>query len=410
MHNIVILNLPPLNNSSVNNPDIVNFSIIDPKETAQATRKHFDALIDYTHNSIMDKKILIKTLIHAGRTAPSADNSQPWRFESHGNSLSVIYDFARVQGQTFPANSPATLLSLGATIENITELSRYYGIEADLFCSIESLSTTCSGAKISFQSINSPESTIPPTTHPISERHTNRFAYHKTAVPRPVIDHTAILTENSARLVIIDQKPAIHEIALLIKLASEIRFQTQEVHEWLGKCLRFTKEDVKKADGLDIQTLDLPPGGSVFLKFISSWKRMKLLNRIGAYKLLAQIDSAPIKAAPAIVAIIAPATAQGAIDAGRLLCRAWTYLNTQNIAVHPYYVVADQLARLEGKTVPEKLIEQVQDINQQCTKELSLKEGETLHMFLRAGYPKRNNPTRSLRLPEETVFTDLSGS
>ena len=358
----------------------------------------------------MDEKTLIKALIRSGRTAPSADNSQPWCFEWDGSSLAVIYDFARVQGQTFPANSPATLLSLGATIENITELSIYYGIKVDLLCSIESLSTTCSGAKISFQSVNSPELTRPSTNHPVFERHTNRFAYHKTAVPPPVVDNTTKFTENSARLMVIDQKPLINEIALLIKLASEIRFQTQEVHEWLGKCLRFTKEDVKKADGLDIRTLDLPPGGSVFLKFISSWKRMKQLNRMGIYKLLAQIDSAPIKVAPIIVAIIAPATPQGAIDAGRLLCRAWTYLNTQGVAVHPYYVVADQLARLKNKTMPEKLIGQVQGLNQQCTSALSLEEGETLHMFLRAGYPKRKNPTRSLRLPEETVFTDLSGS
>ncbi len=352
----------------------------------------------------------IKLLVQSGLQAPSADNSQPWCLKWDGNSLSVIYDIARVQGQTFPANSPATLLSLGAIVENIIEISKHYKLTTNLTCPHNRLSTTYSGAKISIQSVNSHELIGHSTTHPTFERHTNRFAYHKTAVPPPVLNHTAAFTENSARLVIIDQKPVIHDIALLIKLASEVRFQTQEVHEWLGKCLRFTKEDVKKADGLDIRTLDLPPGGSSFLKFISNWKRMKLLNRIGAYKLLAQIDSAPIKAAPAIVAIIAPATAQGAIDAGRLLCRAWTYLNTQNIAVHPYYVVADQLARLEGKTVPEKLIEQVQDLDQQCTKALPLKEGETLHMFLRAGYPKRKNPTRSLRLPAEIVFTDLSGS
>jgi hypothetical protein len=352
----------------------------------------------------------IKLLVQSGLKAPSADNSQPWCFKWDGRSLSVIYDIDRVQGQTFPANSPATLLSLGTAVENIIEISKHYKLTTSLSCPLNRLSTTYSGAEICIQSVNSHELTGNSTTHPTFERHTNRFAYHKTAVPLPVLDHTSAFTENSARLVIIDQKPVIHDIALLIQLASEIRFQTQEVHEWLGKCLRFTKEDVKKADGLDIRTLDLPPGGSVFLKFISSWKRMKLLNRIGAYKLLAWIDSAPIKAAPTIVAIIAPATAQGAIDAGRLLCRAWTYLNTQNIAVHPYYVVADQLARLKDKTVPETLIEQVQGLNQQCTKALALEEGETLHMFLRAGYPKRLNPTRSLRLPEENVFMDLSNS
>jgi hypothetical protein len=198
----------------------------------------------------------------------------------------------------------------------------------------------------------------------------------------------------------------IQEIALLIKTASEIRFQTKEVHEWLGESLRFTKEDVKKADGLDLRTLALPPGGAIFLKLISSWNRMKMLNRVGMYRLLAQIDAAPIKVAPAIVALIAPATPQGAVDAGRLLCRSWTYLNEQGIAVHPYYVVADQLARLEAGTIPEQLVGKATNLKLDSTEAFATAEGETLHMLMRVGYPKRNNPPTSLRLPVDTVFSD----
>lgn len=351
---------------------------------------------------------LINILIQCGLKAPSADNSQPWHFEWNGTALSVQYDTARVAGRTFPANSPATLLSLGTVIENIIEISTYYNLSTEVSWNPETLSTTSCNVKFSFQCPNTPDLISPYVNHPVFKRHTNRFPYHKTTLPKPVIDSLSHLKESCARLHIFDSQKPIREIARFIKIASEIRFQTKEVHEWLGECLRFTKEDVKKADGLDIRTLDLPPGGSMFLKLISSWHRMKVLNRVGMYHLLAQIDAAPIKAAPAIVALIAPATPQGALDAGRLLCRSWAYLNEQGIAVHPYYVVADQLARLEAGLIPEKLTPQVTSLKRDCTETFSITEGETLHMLMRIGYPKRNNPPKSLRLPEHVVFSDHS--
>lgn len=349
----------------------------------------------------------VKQLALAGAQAPSADNSQPWHFNWDGSLFSIRYDFERVMGHTFPANSSATLLSLGATIENIVELSKYFGFTTNVSWDKHSLSPNHAEASIHFQAL---DNSAPETTngdHPVFHRHTNRFAFHKTAIPAPVVETITSLSENSARLLVINQQKLIHDVAQLVKSASEIRFQIKEVHEWLGKSLRFSPEDVKKADGLDVKTIDLPPGGALFLRFICSWKRMNLLNRIGGYKFLAQMDSAPIKAAPTIIAIIAPPTAQGAVDAGKLMCRAWTYLNTQGIAVHPYYVVADQLARLEEGSLPQRFIKQAQQLKEGCANHLSLNSEETLHMLLRVGYPTRT-PPRSLRLEREVIFRDES--
>ncbi len=312
-------------------------------------------------------------------------------------------------GHTFPANSPATLLSLGATVENIIELSKHYGLSAHDSWDKHALSPEQAEVSLHFQVSGNCSPVNATGEHPIFNRHTNRFTFHKTAIPTQAIDVTSSFSENSARLLVIDQQTLIHEIGQLVRLASEIRFQIKEVHEWLGKSLRFSPEDVKKADGLDIRTIDLPPGGALFLRFISSWKRMSLLNRIGGYKLLSRMDSAPIKAAPAIVAVIAPPTAQGAIDAGKLMCRAWTYLNTQGIAAHPYYVVADQLARLEEGTIPPRFIKQAQQLKEECANQLSLGGEETLHMLLRVGYPTRT-PPRSLRLKNEAIFRNESGN
>ena len=156
-----------------------------------------------------------------------------------------------------------------------------------------------------------------------------------------------------------------------------------------------------------MRTLDLPPGGKHFLRFISDWNRMKALNKLGIYHLLAKIDSRPLGRAPAIVSFIAPADSNSALDTGRLLTRAWIYLNSLGIAVHPYYVVSDQLDRLSKNLVPYRLQGQVEAIRRDCKKLFELNPGETLHMLLRIGYPTRK-PPRSLRLPLERAFTDLT--
>ena len=114
-----------------------------------------------------------------------------------------------------------------------------------------------------------------------------------------------------------------------------------------------------------------------------------------------------MKVAPAVVAIIGTTDRQGTIDAGRLLGRVWSHLNSRGIAVHPYYVVADQLARLREGTVPAKLVPQAERIRNESARLFGLGPDETLHMLLRIGYPTREAPS-SRRLPLEQVFTDLT--
>ncbi len=340
-------------------------------------------------------------LAQACQAAPSADNSQPCCFEWDGDILTIRYDTARVATTTFPADNPATLLTVGAIIENISQLSN---------------SLSC-GIKIT----NWPEGEENPTVyvriaiekpaglgdksgrHTWLERHTNRLPYRSTALPAELIHALGNLTEGNSCVKTYTGAAATKNIAELVKSASEIRFQTQEVHEWLGKSLRFTPEQAAAGDGLDIKTLGLPPGGSLLLKFIGSWNRMRHLNRLGAYKLLAEIDSQPIKAAPAIVAITGPNTPDGAISAGRLLCRSWICLNSQAIAAHPYYVISDQLARLKDMTVPPDLTDQARELEEKSRELFSLPEGHTLFMLLRAGLPKKQ-AIRSKRLPTESVF------
>ncbi len=83
--------------------------------------------------------------------------------------------------------------------------------------------------------------------------------------------------------------------------------------------------------------------------------------------------------------------------------RVWIYLNEQGIAVHPYYVVSDQINRLHENKVPEELRQQAQRVSAGSKQVFDLQDNETLYMLLRVGYPKKK-AKRSKRLPLKDLF------
>jgi hypothetical protein len=222
-------------------------------------------------------------------------------------------------------------------------------------------------------------------------------------LPDALVAELAEATEGSARSWITQSPERRRAVASLIERASHIRFCTREVHEWLGKSLRFNAAAVARGDGLDVATLALPPGGKAFLKLIADWRRLSMLNRVGAYRLLAAIDAAPVRRGPGLMAIIADDSAHGGIEAGRLMARLWTALNRQGVSVHPYYVVADQLARLRTGGVPAERVELAREVAAETCDVFGIRAKESLYMILRVGYSKRP-AARSLRLPLATVY------
>jgi len=350
----------------------------------------------------------VKFLVTAALQAPLADNSQPWHFTWDGTYLDLSYDTDRVSGLTFRADDPATLLSVGGVIENLTQVAGYLG----LCIQHEEMSETDLRVGTYFRLRLEPKelAELPRDCDdlPLFHRHTNRLPFKHSPLPD---DITAWMTngqELDARASLITNQEEIRGIAGLVRSASEIRFQTREVHDWLAKSLRFSPREVKCGDGLDVETLDLPPGGGLFLKFISDWRRMAFLNRFGIFRMLSMIDSAPVGKAPALVAISSPTGAVQVVAAGQLLTRIWTRLNAEGIAVHPYYVIPDQLQRLRQSRIPDYLVNQARNLEYQGDRTFGLKENSMeLRMLLRIGYPKKK-PVRSRRLPLDTVFTDIS--
>ena len=341
----------------------------------------------------------IQQLVALAHTAPSADNSQPWHFMWDGTCLSLKYDFQRVAGKTFPASSPATLLSMGAVIEIIMMAATDWQMSPELQLSENPGEDNGNYATFTFGR----ESSEIADVHPAATRHTNRHAYQVKQIPDEIGLAQEKLREGSARCTLITDRANISQISHIVRIASEIRFRTKEVHQWLERSLRFSQASASQGDGMDVSTLGLPPGGKLFLRLICSWNRMYYLNKIWVYKLVSAIDSAPVKSAPGLIAITSRASPRGTLDAGRLLARSWIGLNQDGLAVHPYYVIADQLARHSVGQIPEELIHTADKVEKLSLNAFSLKKEDTLHMLLRVGYPKKQ-AVLSQRLPLSNIF------
>ncbi len=291
---------------------------------------------------------------------------------------------------------------MGAVIENVVQAAE----AANLSTFAWQYTTSPSGDGLHIRIEFDPQTLLANglTDHPLFGRHTNRGAYRSQPIGNNVFSAIEPMVEGTARILALTKTPLVKKAAKLIGKASEARFQTREIHEWLGHSLRFTQEDACRGDGLDVATLNLPPGGSLMLRATKDWNTMARLNVIGAYKLFALVEAMAVSKAPALLAIIGPGGQEGCFTAGRLIQRAWIYLNSQGVAVHPYYVLPDQMERLTSGLVPDKLRRSVQELADQAKGMFSLAKDERLHMMLRIGLP-RAKAVRSRRLPLTSVCT-----
>lgn len=320
-------------------------------------------------------------IIKAGRSAPSADNSQPWLFFWDGDRLDLRLNHLK-NIFSLGAENPAISLSMGCIIENILQTAQSLGVpdQAMQLFPEEKIYLRIDASCI--------HSDLVVNENPaLFIRHTNRKPYALDQLNSTIIDRINKQTLEKVEIGFFQKKGDIKQVARFINKASRARFQNEQIHKWFADSLRFNEKEAARGDGLDLATLALPLGGSLLLRLISSWKRMKLLNSLGANKLFASIEAASMTKCGAIVAIYGNwDTLENAITCGRVMQRIWIILNDHDYAVQPYFVLSDQLFRLENGTLPDKLIPEVKALNDEVNLFFKLKDKQLL-MLLRVGKP-----------------------
>ncbi len=337
---------------------------------------------------------MVEFLVEAGRWAPSADNAQPWHFFWDGNEITLKYDGKRIGAKGFQIHHRATLMAMGAVVENILQAAS--GSHQGWACRVP---RDESENFFSIRLNEAQQESVPPSDLPLFMRHTSRLPFSRRPLPESFLD----FLKDQKGLKTFEGSKNLASISGLVRKASMARFRTREIHEWFAGSLRFGKDEVERGDGLDVSTFGLPPGGKALVRFISDWNRMSALNRIGGYRLLASMEAASITKAGAVIAIMGKPGMDEAIEAGRLMEKVWIEANANGLGVQPYFIVSDQLARLGEGLVPDELIDEVTKLASEAHEVLG-GDGEVLYMLLRVGFGKAG-PVRSLRLPLDAIFS-----
>lgn len=277
-------------------------------------------------------------ILCAGIAAPSADNSQPWRFAWSGDDLDLRIDSGR-SGRVSDSRYVLSDLAAGACLENMLVRGRSLGCSADLEI-FPRQEDDLWVARMHWRRAPGSESSEP-LAAAIDARHTDRRFPWRGPMTAEV---QARLTTQAGQLAgprlwwpraLRERNAALG----IIRQAETLRFQSATLHAELFSSIRFSAGwHGTCEEGLAPATLAVEAPMRPIFQAMRRPGLMTMFNRLGAAQALG-LRSAwlPIRLSPGLCLIVIPSTARPDVLAGgRALQRVWLQATLEGLSVQPY--------------------------------------------------------------------------
>jgi hypothetical protein len=274
------------------------------------------------------------------RTAPSAHNTQPWRFRQlRRGRVEVGWDPRRA----LPAADPTSrdlFLALGAAVE-----------AARVRSAIE-------GKRLAFTPVESDDPTVgylEPENDPPSEddvllapfldvRQTARTPHLPRPVPAAVLNGLSEEAERGGRrLRILGDRRAVRHLARLARRATAAQLADPAVHAELWRWLRLDPRDPSyRRDGLTAECLELRGAALAAARLALHPAGMRGLVRLRLHHLLALDAEGLTRVSAALCLLTTPSMTRAALlDTGRVLLRLWLIAARAGLSTHPMSALLD---------------------------------------------------------------------
>lgn len=343
----------------------------------------------------MDSKL--ESLLLAGIQAPSADNDHVFRFECLGDT--ILLWASRGEPAALEGHERAlALLSLGAVVENIELRATSLGLR----CAVELLPMD---RPCWLRLRIAEEDPVPSGIHAddgllanaIFARHTNRAFYRRQALQLGVREALSDSLNDPVTLHWLRGASRSAGFRLIYR-AECARFASRFLHRELFSSIRFDKGWSQTADQrLPPAALSIELPMRPFFRALRHWPLMRLLNRLGAHRLIgirAALVPAWLSAEVAVLTVPADLGQDEAwLAAGRGFERLWLKATALGLALQPLAASA-VLQWLSPKLAPDAGT-LAEDLRRGWA---ALWPQQRVAMVFRLGIP-RVTPPRATRLP-----------
>ncbi|HTU89680.1 MAG TPA: hypothetical protein VMF69_06245 [Gemmataceae bacterium] len=371
----------------------------------------------------------LEKLVGAAMLAPSPDNNQPWLFEEQPEGgLLLCHDLTRALPSD--VHFMFSMIALGAALENLCIASRQCSWEPEVnYVLRDQASRQASSsnphmhspqvgerqpiARIRFRYGGHSDPLYPLPL--LAQRITCRKPYSRRAPPDTLLESLTQAADNSADIQVhwLKERSAIRALSPMIAASDRVRFEYRSFHQELYRQLRFSEGEAERTkDGLDIRTLEVPPGTGLLLRFLRSWKRMQIFNWLGL-SLLLTLPSALAVWRSGVIGLITVAkpTPASFLQGGRSFQRLWLTATGHGLSLQPLGSLPIFLGHLEllaGQHLDERHRRRLTRIAEEFHELLPASRNRNLLIAFRLGYsvlPK----VRSLRRhPSEVMNSPLS--
>lgn len=347
-------------------------------------------------------------IIQAAIAAPSPDNNQPWLFRVENDSLLVYLDRSR----SLPSDvkSMFDMTSIGAAVENAVIAAAELGYAAEVLWRGEP-PTGSSNDELKMELKFREGGTRDPLFASIIGRCTNRKMYASQPLEQRLLNQLTAACEVFPEVQIdwLTSKDHKRRFGKLIASTDALRFQHRPFHEELFRQLRFTKQEAEStADGLDLRTLELPPGLASVLPLLRSWKVMRTIIAMRMLPLLTMPSAVSVKKSGAIAILSVPQElvhephdpAQIFATGGRAIQRLWLAGSAAGLSMHPLGSISIFLLDENPKPEFRPTIDRVRAAIHELVPNI---DRRTIQLALRVG---RSPPPsiRSIRRPREALI------
>ncbi len=341
---------------------------------------------------------ILTYIVTMGTWAPSADNIQLWKFAWDGRTLSLLKDSEKT-GFFYDVNKESTHLTFGALIENISISASHFGLKVEIDLFPKDAAAECiANLKFFAESIEED-----PLFENVLSRCVNREFYTKKQIAQNIIsDLKEMFSQSSdAELIWVDNEKEKKILQKVVFDADRILFEEKRLHQGLFRWINM--ENGVKKDGMDLDVLGLNYMQQLIFPLMAEWKKMKLMNKIGASRLAAFNSVRLLKSSSAYGLIaIKNRKPETYVAGGRIMERFWIKANSLGLSLQPmagFVFLLNHLAADGGQKFRSDHQKLIQNFQYSISQIKSLNRDFNYIMFFRMGISDKSTKRTQRKTP-----------